>query len=200
MDPHICSNSIKAGLGTIITKSRIVLAPGKAEDVLDLRGVHGDLWFQLLSNNSGILIKKNYWKKIQQNLRISQSPAVTTFVVVQSLNCVWLSAAPWTVAPQASLSFTVSQSFLKFMSSESVMSSNHLILCHPLLLWPSVFPSIKDCSEESALCIRWPKYWGFIFSSSPPNEYSDVISFRIDRFDLAVQETLKSDCMGVCYH
>ena len=96
-------------------------------------------------------------------------------------------------ARQPSLSFTISQSLLELISIESVMSSNHLILCHPLLLLPSIFPSIRVFSNESALCIRWPKYWSFGFSTSTPNEYSGLISFRIDWFDfLAVQGTLKS--------
>ena len=100
---------------------------------------------------------------------------------------------PWAAAQQASLSFTISWSLLKVMSFESVMPSNHLILCHPLLLLPSIFPNIRVFSSESVLCIRWPKYWRFSFSISPPNEYSGLISFRIDWFDLlAVQETLKS--------
>ena len=97
------------------------------------------------------------------------------------------------VACQASLSITNSQSFLKLMSIESVMPSNHLTLCHPLLLLPSIFPSIRVFSNESVLRIRWPKYWGFSFSISPSNEYSGLISFRMDWFDLfAVQGTLKS--------
>ena len=112
---------------------------------------------------------------------------------VQSLNRVWLFAAPWTAACQASLFITNSQGLLKLMSIESVMPSNHLILCCPLLLLPSIFPSIRVFSNESALCIRWPKYWSFNFSISPSNEYSGLISFRIDWFDhLAVQGTLKS--------
>ena len=98
---------------------------------------------------------------------------------------------PWTAACQASLSFTISWSLLKLMSIKSVMPSNHLILCHPLLLLPSIFPSIRVFSNELALRIRRPKYWSFSFS--PSNEYSGLISFRIDWFDLlAVQETLKS--------
>ena len=97
---------------------------------------------------------------------------------------------PWTAVCQASLSFTISQSLLKLMSTESVMPSNNLILCHPLLLLPSVFPSIRVFSNESTVHIRWPKYWSF--SSSPFNKYSGLISFRIDWFDLlAVQSTLK---------
>ena len=100
---------------------------------------------------------------------------------------------PWTATRQASLSFTISWSLLKLMSTESVMPSKHLILCHPLLRLPSISPSIRVFSNESALPIRWPKYWNFSFSLSPSNEYSGLISFRIDWFDLlAVQETLKS--------
>ena len=111
--------------------------------------------------------------------------------VVQSPSCVF--ATPWTAAHQCSLSFTISQSLLKFMSIESVILSNHLILCHPLLLLPSIFPSIRVSSSELALCIRWPKYWSFSFSISPFNEYSGLISFRIELLDpLTVQGTLKS--------
>ena len=103
------------------------------------------------------------------------------------------STIPWTAARQASLSITNSQSLLKLMSIELVMLSSHLILCHPLLLLPSIFPSKRVFSNESVLCIRWPKYWSFSFSISPSNEYSWLISFRIDWFDLlAVQGTLKS--------
>jgi len=112
---------------------------------------------------------------------------------VQLLSCIQLFATPWTAAHQASLSITNSQSLLKLMSIESVMPSNHLILCHPLLLPPSIFPSIGVFSNESVLCIRWPKYWSFSFSISPSNEYSGLISFRMDLLDLlAVQGTLKS--------
>ena len=96
-------------------------------------------------------------------------------------------------ACQASLSFTISRSLLRLMSTESVMPSNHLILCHPFLLLPSIFPSIRVFSSESAFRMRWPKYWGFSFSITPSSEYSWLISFRIDWFDLlAVQGTLKS--------
>ena len=112
---------------------------------------------------------------------------------VQSLNRVWLFVTPWTAACQASLSITNSQSLFKLMSIESVMPSNHLILCQPLLLLPSIFPSIRVFSNESVLHLRWPKYWSFGFSIHPSNEYSELISFRIDWFDLlAVQGTLKS--------
>ena len=100
---------------------------------------------------------------------------------------------PWTVACQASLSIANSQSLLKLMSIESVMPSKHLILCHPLLLQPSIFPSIRVFSNESVLRIRWPKYWSFSFSLSPSNEYSGLTSFRMNWLDLlAVQGTLKS--------
>ena len=112
---------------------------------------------------------------------------------MQSLSRVQLFATPWTAAHQASLSITNSQSFLKLMSIESMMPSNRLILCHPLLLLPSIFPSIRVFSNESALCIRWPKYWSFTFNISPSKEYSGPTSFRIGCLDLlAVQETLRS--------
>ena len=112
---------------------------------------------------------------------------------VQSLSGVQLFVTPWTAACQASLSITNSWSLLKFMSIELVMPSNHLILCHPLLLLPSIFPSIRVFSNESAFCIRWPKYWSFSFSISPSNERLGLISFRMDWLDLlVVQGTLKS--------
>ena len=113
--------------------------------------------------------------------------------VVQLLSCVLLFATPWTATCQGFLSFTISQSLLRFTAIELVMPSNHLILCHPLLLLPSIFPSIRVFSSELALCIRWPKYWSFSLSINPSNEYSGLIYFRIDWFDLlAVQGTLKS--------
>ena len=99
---------------------------------------------------------------------------------------------PWTAAHQASLSITNSRSLLKLRSTESVMPPNHLILCHPLLLLPSIWPSIRVFSNGSTLCIRWPKYWSFSFSISPSNEYLGLISFRMDWFDLSVQGTVKS--------
>ena len=118
---------------------------------------------------------------------------LTKLSSVQLLSCVQLFATPWTAARQASLSITNSQILLKLMSIESVMPSNHLILCHPLLLPPSNFPSIRVFSNESVPRIRWPKYWSFSFSISPSNEYSGLISFRMDWLDLlAVQGTLKS--------
>ena len=113
--------------------------------------------------------------------------------LVQSLSRVRLFVSPWTAAHQASLSIINSWSLLKLMSIESVMPSNHLILCYPLLLLPSIFPSIRVFSNESVLSLRWPKYWSFSFNISPSNEYSGLISFRVDWFDLlAVQGTLKS--------
>ena len=112
---------------------------------------------------------------------------------VQLLSHVQLFVTPWTAACQASLSITNSQSLIKLMSIKSVMPSNHLILCHPLLLLLSIFPSIRVFSSESVLHIRWPKYWSFSFSISPSNKYSGLISFTIDWLDLfAVQGTLKS--------
>ena len=114
-------------------------------------------------------------------------------VVVQSLSHVRYFATPWTSACQGSLSITNSRSLYKLMSTESVIPFNHLILCRPLLILPSIFPSIKVFSNESVLHTRWPKYWNFSFSISPSNEYSGLISFRIDWFDLlVVQGTLKS--------
>ena len=112
--------------------------------------------------------------------------------VVQLLSCIQLFGTPWTAACQVSLSFTIFQSLLKLTSIESIMPSNHLILCRPLLP-PSIFPRIRVFSNELALRIRWPKYWSFSFSINPSNEYSGLISFRMDWLDLLeVQEILKS--------
>ena len=117
-------------------------------------------------------------------------PSVQFSSVVQSYP---LFATTWTAACQASLSITNSQSLLKCTSIESVMPSNHLILCHPLLLLPLIFPSIRVFSNESVLRIKWPKYWSFSFNIRPSNEYSELITFRMDWLDLlAVQQTLKS--------
>ena len=122
-----------------------------------------------------------------------QDSCTSKFSSVQSLSHVQLFVTPWTAACQASLFITNSWSLFKLMSIELVMPCKHLILCHPLLLLPSIFPSISVCSNESALHIRWPKYWNFSFSISPSNKYSGLISFRIYGFDLlAVQGTLKS--------
>ena len=159
-----------------------------------------------------ILLKLKYWKKIshfwmtvysaveRKGFAVGSSHSYSWLsnyllcvVVVQSLSCVWLFATPGTAAHQAFLSITNSWSLLKLISNKSMVPSNHLILCHPLLLLPSIFPSIRVFPNESALCIRWPKYWSFCFSISPSNEYSGLISFRIDWFNLlAVQESLKS--------
>ena len=111
---------------------------------------------------------------------------------VQSLSRVQFFVTPWTAGQQASLSIINSWSFFKLMSIQLVMPSNHLILCHPLLLPPSIFSSIRISSNELVLHIRWRKYWSFSFSISPSNDYSGLISFRIDWFDLSVQRTLKS--------
>ena len=107
-------------------------------------------------------------------------------IIVQSLSDVWLFATPWTAARQASLSFTISWTLLKLMSIESVIPSNHLILCRPLHLMLSIFPSIRVFASESVLYIRWPKYWSLSFSISPSNDYSGLISFRMDWFDLLI--------------
>ena len=116
-----------------------------------------------------------------------------TRLSVQSLSCVQCFATPWTAACQASLAVTNFWSLLKLMSILLVMPSNHPILCRPLLLPPAIFPSIRVLSIESVLCIRWPKYWSFSFHINASNEYSGLISFRIDWFDLlAVQGTLKT--------
>ena len=126
----------------------------------------------------------------------SQTPCSLIFLncyIVHSLSHVWLFATPWAAAHQASLSFTISLNLLKLMSIELVMPSNHLILCLPLILLFSVFPNIRILSNELALHIRWPKYWSFNFSISPSNKYSELISFRLNWFDLLpVQGTLKS--------
>ena len=118
----------------------------------------------------------------------------SVFSSVQSLSRVRLLATPWTAAHQASLTIIInSWSLPKLVSNELVMPSNHFILCHPLLLLPSIFPSIRVFSNESALCISWPKYWSFSFNISPSNEHPGLISFRMDWLDLlAVQGTLKS--------
>ena len=127
------------------------------------------------------------------NLILLKREYIWYITSVQSLSCVQLFAAPWTAARQASLSITNCRSLLKVMSIESWMPFNHLILCCPLLLPPSVFPSIRVFSSESVLHIRWPKYWSFSFSINPSSEYSGLISFRMDWLDLlAVQGTLKS--------
>ena len=124
---------------------------------------------------------------------------VTIYCLVQSLSHVRLFATPWTAAHQVPLSINNSWSLHKLMSIESVMPSNHLILCRPLLLLPSIFPNIRVFSSESVLHIRWSKSWSFSFSISPSNEYSGLISFRMDWFDLvAFQGTLKNLLLQIC--
>ena len=122
-----------------------------------------------------------------------KSNVLYTFSSVQSLSCVQLFVTPWTTGCQASLSITNSRSLFKLMSIRPVMPSNHLILCRPLLLLPSIFPSIRVFSSESVLHIRWPKYWGFSFSISPSSEYSGLISFRMDWLDLFAAKGLSRD-------
>ena len=125
-----------------------------------------------------------YFLFIHFSLDLTGTSAINLVVFVQSLSCVQLFVTPWTAACQASLSFTISRSLLKVTSIESMMPSNHLILCSPLFLLPSIFPSIRVFSDKLAPGIRWPKYWSFSFSISPSNEYSRLISFRIDWFDV----------------
>ena len=135
-----------------------------------------------------------YVKKQNKQQQQSYTLLGVTIGVVQLLSHIQLFAAPWPAACQTSLSFTISRSLLKLMSVESVIPSNHLILCFCLLLLPSIFPSIRVFSNETVLCIRWPKYWSFSFTISPSNEYSGLVSFRIDWLDLlAVQGTLKKE-------
>ena len=136
-------------------------------------------------------ISKSTWYNLWNNL-LTQLPTFQ-FSSVQSFSCVWLFVTPWTAAHQASLSITSSQSLLKLTCIELMMPSNQLIHCCPLLLLPSIFPSIRVSSNESVLGIRWPKYWSFSFNISLSNEYSGLISYRMDWLDLlAVQGTLKS--------
>ena len=148
---------------------------------------------RIFSNESVLCIRwPKYWS-FSFSISPSNEYSVDQFSSVQSVSCVRLFATPWTAAHQASQSITNSQSLLKLMSTESVMQSSHLILCHPLCHLPAIFPSIRVFSNESVIHIRWPKYWSFNFSISPSSEYSGLISFRIDCYDpLAVQGTLES--------
>ena len=143
---------------------------------------------RVFSNESALHTSwPKYWCFTELNHPASQLSSQFSCSVVSD------PAAPWIAAPQASLSITNSQSLLKLVSIELVVPSNQLVLCHPLLLLPSIFPSIRVFPSESVLHIRWPKYWSFSFSISPSNEYSGLISFRSDWFDLlAIQGTLKS--------
>ena len=150
-----------------------------------------DLYHPSLPNvpKADTYFARNCWSILLINVDTS-----VQFSSVQSLNRVWLFATPWTAARQGSMSITNSRSLLKLMSIESVMPFNHLILFHPILLLPSIFPSIRVFSNETELRIRWPKYWSFSFNISPSNEHSGLISFRMDWLDLqpVVQGTLKS--------
>ena len=152
--------------------------------------------FLLLKKDNLYLLKYPPWSFALGRSQINLIYYVCDLIIfssVQSLSYVQLFVTAWSAARQASVSITNSQSFLRLMSIESMMPSNHLTLCHPLLLLPTIFPRIRVFSNESVIRIRWPKYWSFRFSISPPNEYSGLISFRIDWFDLlAVQGTLKS--------
>ena len=141
------------------------------------------------------IIKKagEFQKKTSSFALLTIPKSLTVFISVQLLSHVRCFATPWAAAHQASLSITNSQSLFKIMSTESVMPYNHLILCRPLLLLPSIFPSIRIFSKESALHIRWPKFWSLSFSTSPSSEHPGLISFRMDWLDLlTVQGTLKS--------
>ena len=145
-------------------------------------------WSNLSSHKHSILM---FGRRFSWHLGHFQTDLIA-WEISCSATHVQFFVTPWTAARQASLSINNSRSLLKFMSIESVMPSNHLILCRPLLLLPSIFPSIRVFSNESVLCIRWPKYWSFSFSNSPSNEYSGIISFRINWFDfLTVEGTLK---------
>ena len=151
----------------------------------------GYLWRNVCSSPLSIKNLFGCWGFLLFFFNCCWTVEVLYVVVVQLLDHVQLFVTPWTAASQASLSFTISWSLLKLMCIESVMPSNHLILCHHLLLLPSVFLSIRVISNELALCTRWTKYWSFSFSISPSSEYSGLISFRIVWFDLlAVQGTL----------
>ena len=158
-------------------------------------------WVAISSSKGSSPCRERTWfsgvsftgRQIHYHLATREAQVITVFVYVQSLSCVQLFATSWTAVCQASQSFTTSQGLLKLMVTESVMPSNHLILCHPFLLLSSNFPSIRAFYNESALSIRWPKYWSFSFSINPSNEHSGLNSFRIDWFDLlAVQGTLES--------
>ena len=156
------------------------------------------LHISLLQSLSAVILepKKNSVTTSTFSLSFCQCFVSVQFISVQSLSRVWLFVIPWTAAHQASLSITSSWNLPKLMSIESVMPSNHLILCHPLLLPPSIFPSIRGFSKESALRIRWPQYWSFSFNISPSNEHPGLISFRMDLLALlVVQGTLKSQIL-----
>ena len=141
----------------------------------------------ITSGKNELEADRGWWPLDDWSPYKAQAEPQVIFSSVQSLSLVWLFATPWTEACQASLFITNSQCFLKLMSIESVMPSNHLILCCPLLLLPSIFPSISVFSDESALRIRWPMYWSFSFSLSPSSEHSGLISFKMDWLDHPLQ-------------
>ena len=152
-------------------------------------GIGNPLQYTRLENSIG----RGTWRATVLGVMHSITIRKQMPVVVQSLSHVQLFVTPWTAAHQASLSFTIFRSLLKLMPTKSEMPSNHLVLCHPLLLLLSIFPSIRVFSNESVLCIRWSKHWNFNFNISTSNEYSGLIAFRTDWMDLlAVQGTLKS--------
>ena len=175
---------------------RALLFQPHGKPQISLQVTYGPIWKGEIEKKPRIAQMKQsrntYPSLIQPHFRL---PTIEVSIVLSpvQLSHIRLFATPWTAARQATLSITNSQSLFKLMSIESVMPSNHLILCQPLLLLPSIFPSIKVYSNGSVLLIRWPKYWSFSFSISPSNEYSGLISFRMDWLDLlAVQGTLKS--------
>ena len=179
--------SEKAGLKLNIQKTKIMASGPTTSWQID-----GETMTDFFFLGSRITADGDCSHEIKRPLLLGRK-AMTNLSSVQSLSRVRLFATPWTAAHQVSLSVTNSQTLLKLMSIESVMPSNHVILCYPFLLLPSVFPSIRVFSNESVLHIRWPKYWSFSFSISPSNKYSGLISFRMDWLDLlAVQGTLKS--------
>ena len=143
-------------------------------------------WYDMVSYHLSVFLFLTYFTQmtISRSVHIAANGIISFFLqlsnVVQSLSRVWFFLTPWTAAQQASLSFTISRSLLKLMFIESVMPSNHFILCHPLLLLPSIFLSFRVFPNESILRVRWPKYCSFSFSISPSNEYSGLTSFRID--------------------
>ena len=175
----------REGLGVGISRRKLVYV-GWIYDKVLLYDTGNYIQYAVMNQNG-----KGY---VKEYIYVYMHMYVCIYIaIVQSLTHVQLFATPWTAACQASLSFTISYSLLKLISIESVMPSNHLTLCCPLLLLPSIFPSIDVFSNESVLPIKWPKYWSFSFSISPSSEYAGLISFMIDWFDLlAIQQTLES--------
>ena len=172
---------------------KLITPVSEKSDKYHLGVILQNIWWVFMITECNVVSKMGWWKRKGALAKKKKKNLNKVFVFVLSRSHVWVFVTSRTVARQASLSFTNSQSLLKFMSIESVMQSNHLILCHPLLLLPSIFPSIRVFSSELVLCIRWPKYWIFCFSICPSNECSGFIFFIVDWFVLlAVQGTLKS--------